>query len=106
MTCQQKAINLITQLQYQKGSIVSQEIYKQPTGTLTLFAFDEGQGLSEHTAPFDAFIYCLEGQVEVSLKGHPHQLKSGDLLLMPANLPHALHALSSTKILLIMFRTT
>jgi len=105
MVCQQEAIHLAERLKYQKDSIVSQEIYSREMGTLTLFAFDQGQQLSEHTAPFDAFVFCLEGQVEVTIEGQAHQLKAGELILMPAHKPHALQALTPFKMLLIMFRS-
>lgn len=105
MVCQQEAIHLAERLKYQKDSIVSQEIYSREMGTLTLFAFDQGQQLSEHTASFDAFVFCVEGQVEVTIEGHAHQLKAGELILMPANKPHALRALTPFKMLLIMFRS-
>ena len=105
MVCQQEAIHLTERLKYQKDSIVSQEIYSREMGTLTLFAFDQGQQLSEHTAPFDAFVFCLEGQVEVTIEGQAHQLKAGELILMPAHKPHALQALTPCKMLLIMFRS-
>ncbi|MFC2165675.1 cupin domain-containing protein [Acidobacteriota bacterium] len=99
-----KAINLMDFVDYQKGSVVSREIVSQKTGTLTLFAFDEGQGLSEHTAPFDATVYCLDGVVEVTISGNPIQLKAGEMVIMPANEPHALQAVSPFKMLLIMIR--
>ncbi len=99
-----KAINLMNFVDYQKGSVVSREIVSKKTGTLTLFAFDEGQGLSEHTAPFDATVYCLDGEVEVTISGKPIQLKAGEMVIMPADEPHALQAVSPFKMLLIMFR--
>ena len=100
-----KAINLLDFVDYQKGSVVSREIVSQKTGTLTLFAFDEGQGLSEHTAPFDASVYCLEGALEVTISGNPIRLKAGEMVIMPAHQPHALQAISPFKMLLIMIRT-
>ena len=99
-----KAINLMNFVEYQKGSVVSREIVSQKTGTLTLFAFDEGQGLSEHTAPFDATVYCLDGEVEVTISGNPIRLKAGEMIIMPAHEPHALQAVSPFKMLLIMIR--
>jgi quercetin dioxygenase-like cupin family protein len=105
MSCLQEAIHLVEQLKYQKDSIVSQELYSREIGTLTLFAFDEGQQLSEHTAPFDAFVLCVEGRVEVTIDGHAHQLNSSQLIMMPAHKPHALKALTPFKMLLIMFRS-
>jgi quercetin dioxygenase-like cupin family protein len=99
-----KALNLMDFVDYQKGSVVSREIIAQKTGTLTLFAFDKGQGLSEHTAPFDATVYCLDGEVEVTISGDPIRLKAGEMVIMPANEPHALQAISPFKMLLIMIR--
>jgi quercetin dioxygenase-like cupin family protein len=90
---------------YQEGSIVSREILKKPTGTVTVFAFDEGQGLSEHTAPFDALVQVLEGEVEISMAGKLHRVQVGEMILMPANQPHALKALQRYKMILTMIRS-
>lgn len=90
---------------YQAGSVVSREIMKRPTGSVTLFAFDTGQGLSEHTAPFDALVYVLEGRVEILLSGKPIELGAGEMLLMPAGEPHALKALTPFKMILTMIRS-
>lgn len=90
---------------YQDGAVVSREVVKQPTGSVTLFAFDEGQGLSEHTAPFDALVQVLEGEVEISIAGNPHRLHRGELILMPAGQPHALKALARFKMILTMIRS-
>jgi len=90
---------------YQDGAIVSREIVKKPTGTVTIFAFDAGQGLSEHTAPFDALVQVLEGEVEITISGKPHRLQGGELILMPANQPHALKAVKRFKMLLTMIRS-
>jgi quercetin dioxygenase-like cupin family protein len=90
---------------YQDGSIVSREIVKKPTGSVTVFAFDEGQGLSEHTAPFDALVQVLEGEVEILIAGQPHRLRGGDMILMPAHQPHALKALQRFKMMLTMIRS-
>jgi quercetin dioxygenase-like cupin family protein len=90
---------------YQEGAIVSREIVKKPTGTVTIFAFDEGQGLSEHTAPFDALVQVLEGEVEIIISGKPHHLTAGELILMPAQQPHALKAFTRFKMLLTMIRS-
>ena len=100
-----QATRLIDLINYQEGSVVSREIISKKTGTVTLFAFDEGQGLSEHTAPFDALVYCLNGNVEVTISGNPIQLKPGEVVIMPAHQPHALKALKKLKMLLIMIRT-
>lgn len=90
---------------YQDGSIVSRVLVGRDTGTITLFAFDEGQGLSEHTAPFDALVQMLEGEMEISIDGSPLHIKAGHLLLMPANHPHALKAILKSKMLLTMIRS-
>lgn len=90
---------------YQEGAIVSREIVKKPTGNVTLFAFDEGQGLSEHTAPFDALAQVLEGGAEIVISGQPHRLQGGEMILMPAGLPHAVKALSRFKMILTMIRS-
>jgi quercetin dioxygenase-like cupin family protein len=90
---------------YQAGSIVSREIVKKPAGSVTVFAFDEGQGLSEHTAPFDALVQVLEGEVEITIAGKTHRLQGGELILMPAQQPHALKALQRYKMILTMIRS-
>jgi len=97
--------NLEEMAGYQDGSIVSREIIRKSTGTVTLFAFDEGQGLSEHIAPFDALVYVLDGEVEVSISGISHRLKRGEMIIMPANQPHALKSLSRFKMMLVMIRS-
>jgi len=97
-------IRLAESIEYQEGGVVSREIISRKTGTLTIFAFDRGQGLSEHTAPFDATVLCVEGELEITISGRPHRLTHGDLLIMPANQPHSLHALKPVKMLLIMIR--
>lgn len=98
----QTVLNLIN---YQDGAVVSREIVKKPTGTVTLFAFDQNEGLSEHTAPFDALAQIIEGEVEITVSGKPHHVKQGELLLMPAQQPHALKALTRFKMILTMIRS-
>lgn len=100
-----QAINLADFIGYQEGSVVSRTMVDKKVGTVTLFAFDKGQGLSEHTAPFDALVYIVDGLAEVSISGKPIQLKEGELVIMPANEPHALRALEKFKMLLIMIRS-
>lgn len=100
-----KAINLKDLVEYQDGSVVSREIVTKKTGTVTLFAFDQGQGLSEHTAPFDATVVCLDGEVEVSISDKLVHLKAGEMVIMPAHEPHSLKAAKKFKMLLIMIRT-
>jgi len=89
---------------YQEGSVVSRTLIKQEQGSVTLFAFDRGQGLSEHTAPFDALVQVLEGEAEVAIDGKSHRLHTGDLIIMPADKPHALKAPRRFKMLLTMIR--
>ncbi|MCW4016731.1 MAG: cupin domain-containing protein [Candidatus Bathyarchaeota archaeon] len=96
---------LASLIDYQEGSVVSRTIVDKEAGTVTLFAFDEGQGLSEHTAPFDALVYSLDGEVEVTISGSSAQLKTGEMVVMPANKPHALKATKRFKMLLIMIRS-
>jgi quercetin dioxygenase-like cupin family protein len=100
-----RAIRLADLVNYQEGSVVSRTIIDKNTGTVTLFAFDEGQGLSEHTAPFDALAYILDGEAEISIFGKPILLKEGEMVIMPANQPHALKALKKFKMILIMIRS-
>lgn len=99
-----KAFVLVDLLKYQADSVVSQEISKTDTGTVTLFAFDKGQGLSEHTAPFDALVYIVDGRAEIKISGKPSIVRKGEMIIMPANKPHALKALQKFKMLLIMIR--
>ncbi len=91
-------------IEFQQGSIVSKVLLKKQGGSVTLFAFDAGQELSEHTAPFGAVVHVQEGEMDISLSGNVHKLAAGDTLLMPANVPHALKAVRPTKMLLIMIR--
>ena len=89
---------------YQTGSVVSRQITKADAGNVTLFAFDQGQELSEHTAPFDALVHILDGAAEIRIAGQPFTLQAGDAIIMPANDPHALKALTKFKMLLTMIR--
>jgi quercetin dioxygenase-like cupin family protein len=90
---------------YQSGSVVSKTLINKKTGTVTLFAFDEGQGLSEHVAPFDAMVNVIDGEAEISISGKPFHLKAGQTIIMPANKPHALKAVKKFKMLLIMIKS-
>jgi len=90
---------------YQKNSVVSKQILNKKAGTLTLFAFDKGEGLSEHTAPYDASVMILDGKTTVLIGGKPHTLKQGEMIIMPAGIPHALTAVERFKMLLIMIRS-
>ncbi len=96
---------LVNMVGYQKGSIVSKTIIEKNSGTVTLFAFDQGQGLSEHTAPFDAMVQVLDGEAEIRISGNPYNLKQGEMIIMPANEPHALKAVKPFKMLLILIRS-
>ena len=89
---------------YQEGAIVSRQITKEEAGNVTLFAFDQGQELSEHTAPFDALVHLLDGEAEIRISGRSYALKAGDAIIMPANEPHALKAVRKFKMLLTMIR--
>ncbi len=90
---------------YQAGSVVSKTLIDKKTGTVTLFAFGQGQGLSEHTAPFDALVQVLDGEVDITISGKPYRLTPGDIILMPANEPHALKAAKDFKMLLTMIKS-
>jgi len=96
--------NLNSLVDYQDGSVVSKEIINKEKGTVTLFAFDKGQGLSEHTAPFDALVYIFDGQAEISIAGKRYSLKAGETVIMPANKPHSLKAVDRFKMLLVMIK--
>jgi len=99
-----RALKLTDLTSYQKSSIVSREIINKKTGTVTVFAFDKGEGLSEHTAPFDALVYILDGEVKISISGKPHLVKKNEIIIMPANKPHALKAIKKFKMLLVMIK--
>jgi quercetin dioxygenase-like cupin family protein len=92
-------------IQYQAGSVVSKEIIHKDKGTVTLFAFDQGQGLSEHIAPFDALVYILDGEAQITISKKPLNVKAGEIIIMPANEPHALAAEKKFKMLLVMIRS-
>ncbi len=104
ITPKSQVLHIAEMVNYQEGSVVSRQITKAEAGNVTLFAFDIHQGLSEHTAPFDALVHILEGEAEVTISGKPFQLKMGDAIVMPANEPHALKALQKFKMLLTMIR--
>ncbi|HLD39404.1 MAG TPA: cupin domain-containing protein [archaeon] len=96
--------NLKETIAYQNGSVVSKEILRNKTGTITLFAFDKGQGLSEHTAPYDAVVYLVEGEATITIDGKSHELKEGEIIIMPAKKPHAVNAVTKFKMMLTMMR--
>ena len=99
-----RAFNLEAHIEYAAGSVVSKTLIKKDIGTITLFAFDQGQGLSEHTAPFDAVVYILDGEAEITIGGQPQIVNAGEMLIMPANISHALQATKRFKMLLVMIR--
>ena len=100
-----EADRLVELASYQEGSVVSRVLLRRSTGNVPLFTFDEGLELSEHTAPFDALVHVLEGKAEIVIAGKPFELGAGEVILMPANRPHALRAISRFKMLLIMIRS-
>lgn len=91
-------------VKYDKGAVVSRTIIEKKTGTVTIFSFDKGQGLSEHTAPFDALVEILDGEAEIRISGKPNKVKAGELIIMPAGKPHSLKAIKKFKMALIMVR--
>lgn len=98
-------INPISFIDYQDGSVVSKTLVQQATGTVTLFAFTQGQGLSEHSAPFDAMVAVLDGKAEITIAGQTNLVNSGEMIIMPANKPHAVNAVENFKMLLIMIKS-
>ena len=100
-----KVLKTADLIEYQEGSVVSREIIKKDTGTVTIFAFDKGEGLSEHTAPFDAMVQIIDGKAEITISGNKNVLEAGEMIIMPANEPHALKALEKYKMVLTMIRS-
>ena len=98
-------VKLIDLIGYQEGSVVSRTIIDEEAGTVTLFAFDEDQGLSEHTTPYNALVYLVDGEAEIVISGNTHHVKEGEMIIMPANKPHALKAVKKFKMLLIMIHS-
>jgi len=106
MEYQATAQPLAEMVDYQAGSVVSKTLIGKDTGTVTLFAFDQGQGLSEHTAPFDALVCVLDGKAEITIDGTPAAVSAGEMLIMPANKPHALTAAAERfKMMLVMIKS-
>lgn len=99
-----KALKAKDLVGYDDGAVVSRTIIQKPVGTVTIFSFDKGQGLSEHTAPFDAMVEILDGEAEISIDRKPVLVKAGEFIIMPANKPHALHAVKKFKMALIMIK--
>lgn len=100
-----QAVPIAELMEYQNGSIVSREIVKGANGRVTLFAFDKGEGLSEHTSPFNALVQVIEGEAEITISAKPNRVKSGELILMPSGQPHALQAVERFKMILTMIRS-
>lgn len=92
-------------IEYQSDSVVSKTLINKPSGTVTLFAFDAGQGLSEHTAPFDAMVYILDGVAQITISGVDYTVKNGEMIIMPSHEPHALKAIDRFKMMLIMIKS-
>ncbi len=105
MNSEVKASTLVDMVAYQEESVVSKTLIKKETGTVTLFAFDQGQGLSEHTAPFDALVCVLDGEVEIMISGSPYVLQKGETIILPVNEPHSLKATKRFKMMLTMIRS-
>lgn len=100
-----KALKAKELVGYDKGAVVSRTIIEKKTGTVTIFSFDKGQGLSEHTAPFDAMVEILDGEAEITVAGKAHKVKAGEFIIMPAGKPHSLRAVKRYKMALIMIRS-
>ncbi|MFA5396391.1 MAG: cupin domain-containing protein [Methanogenium sp.] len=99
-----KVLNLADLVEYQDGAVSSRMIVNKPVGSITLFAFDEDEGLSEHTAPYDAVVTILDGECEIWLEGETHMMKTGETIVFPANAPHALSGVTPFKMMLVMIR--
>lgn len=99
-----REVKLSSLVDVQPGAVVSREVISKPQGTVSIFAFDEGEGLSEHAAPFDALVYAVEGRVRITLGGEPHEVGEGEMIIMPAGVPHALTALTPFKMMLVLVR--
>lgn len=100
-----KALAIDDLIEYQEGSVVSREIVRKETGTVTIFAFDKGEGLSEHSAPFDAMVQIVDGTALITIGGKENTVKKGEMIIMPANVPHALHAVEKYKMILTMIKS-
>ncbi len=100
-----QVVNMAGLVDYQKGAVVSRQIINKQTGTVTVFAFDKGEGLSEHTAPFDALVHILDGEAEITISGKPNKLVAGEMIIMPAGQPHSLKAPARFKMVLVMIRS-
>lgn len=105
MEVEPEVFSPVDSIEYQEGTVVSRQLLKRETGTVTLFAFSEGEGLSEHTAPFDALVQVLEGEAEVTIAKKAYRVRNGEMLIMPAHRPHALNAVKNFKMVLTMIRS-
>jgi len=101
---QTRADHLSEAIAYAERSVVSKQLIKSPAGNITLFAFDEGEGLSEHSAPYDAFVQVIDGEAEITVGGVKHRVKTGEYIIMPANIPHAVRSMGRFKMMLVMIR--
>ncbi|EKE19546.1 MAG: hypothetical protein ACD_8C00142G0002 [uncultured bacterium] len=99
-----QALNVLELIEYQEGAVVSRTIAEKPVGTVTVFAFDDGQGLSEHTAPYDAIVHVIDGETDITISGQVVRAKAGEIVIMPANQPHSLKAVGKFKMILTMIR--
>ncbi len=99
-----KKVSLKDEINYQEGSVVSKQIIKKPNGNITLFAFDKGESLTEHTSPYQAVVYMVDGEMEIKIGGNPHNVKTGEIILLPENVPHGLIAIQKSKMLLTMIK--
>ena len=99
-----KVLNLEEMVEYSSGGVISKQVLKNPSGNITLFSFDKGQGLTEHTAPFDAVVQVLDGEAQITIGGNPNLVKKGETIIMPANVSHALQAVEQFKMLLTMIK--
>ena len=95
---------LVDAINYQNGSIVSKQILKKPNGNITLFAFDKDESLTEHTSPYEAIVYMVDGEMEIKIGGNPHNVTEGEIIVMPPNVPHGLKAAVKSKMLLTMIK--
>jgi quercetin dioxygenase-like cupin family protein len=100
-----KALAMAKLIDYQSGAVVSKTVIKKPTGTVTVFAFAKGEGLSTHSAPFDALVYILDGEALITISGKSTRVKKGEMIIMPADKPHALKALKPFKMVLVMVKS-
>lgn len=99
-----KALNLEEMVEYSSGGVISKQVLKNQSGNITLFSFDKGQGLTEHTAPFDAIVQVLDGEAQITIGGNPNLVRKGESIIMPANVSHALQAVEQFKMLLTMIK--